>query len=80
MPDDDIDIASQPRQEAEQALRRTENAPEEPGHVGPGQSEQAGGLGHTQVETTARCAHLAVVSVRESAVRVSDSIAVDLQV
>ena len=31
-------------------------------------------LGHTQVETTARYAHLAKVSVRESAVRVSDSI------
>ena len=31
-------------------------------------------LGHTQVETTARYAHLAKVPVRESAVRVSDSI------
>ena len=31
-------------------------------------------LGHTQVETTARYAHLGKVSVRESAVRVSDSI------
>ena len=37
-------------------------------------------LGHTQVETTARYAHLAEDSVRESAVRVSDSIAADLQV
>ena len=35
-------------------------------------------LGHTQVETTARYAHLAQDSVRESAVRVSDSIAGDL--
>ena len=31
-------------------------------------------LGHTQVETTARYAHLAKVTVRESAMRVSDSI------
>ncbi len=35
-------------------------------------------LGHTQVETTARYAHLAQHSVRESAVRVSDSIAADI--
>ena len=35
-------------------------------------------LGHTQVETTARYAHLAEDSVRESAVRVSDSIAADI--
>ena len=35
-------------------------------------------LGHTQVETTARYAHLAQDSVRESAIRVSDSIAMDL--
>ena len=35
-------------------------------------------LGHTQVETTARYAHLAQDSVRESAVRVADSIAEDL--
>ena len=35
-------------------------------------------LGHTQVETTARYAHLAEDSVRESAVRVSDSIAKDI--
>ena len=35
-------------------------------------------LGHTQVETTARYAHLAQESVRESAVRVADSIAADL--
>ena len=35
-------------------------------------------LGHTQVETTARYAHLAQDSVRESAVRVADSIAADL--
>ena len=34
-------------------------------------------LGYTQVETTARYAHLAEDSVRESAVRVSESIAVD---
>ena len=37
-------------------------------------------FGHTQLETTARYAHLAEDSVRDSAVRVSDSIAVDLQV
>ena len=35
-------------------------------------------LGHTQVETTARYAHLAKDSVHESAVRVSDSIAADI--
>ena len=35
-------------------------------------------LGHTQVETTARYAHLAQDSVREAAVRVSDSIAADI--
>ncbi len=35
-------------------------------------------LGHTQVETTARYAHLAEDSVRDSAVRISDSIAADL--
>ena len=35
-------------------------------------------LGHTQVETTARYAHLAQDSVRESAVRVADSIAADV--
>ena len=35
-------------------------------------------LGHTQVETTARYAHLAEDSVKESAVRVVDSIAGDL--
>ena len=35
-------------------------------------------LGHTQVETTARYAHLAQDSVKESAVRVADSIAGDL--
>ncbi len=35
-------------------------------------------LGHTQVETTARYAHLAEASVKESAVRVADSIAGDL--
>ena len=35
-------------------------------------------LGHTQVETTARYAHLAEDSVRESADRVADSIAGDL--
>ena len=34
--------------------------------------------GHTRVETTARYAHLARDSVRESAVRVSDSIAADI--
>ena len=32
-------------------------------------------LGHSQVETTARYAHLAKDSVRESAVRISESIA-----
>ena len=32
-------------------------------------------LGHTQVETTARYAHLAQDSLRESAMRVSESIA-----
>ncbi len=35
-------------------------------------------LGHTKVETTARYAHLARESVRESAVRISDSIAADV--
>ncbi len=35
-------------------------------------------LGHTKVETTARYAHLARESVRESAIRVSDSIAADI--
>ena len=35
-------------------------------------------LGHTQVETTARYAHLAQDSVRESAVRVAESIAGDV--
>ncbi len=34
-------------------------------------------LGHSQVETTARYAHLARDSVREAAVRISDSIAAD---
>ncbi len=34
-------------------------------------------LGHSQVETTARYAHLARNSVREAAVRISDSIAAD---
>ena len=35
-------------------------------------------LGHTQVETTARYAHLAEDSVKESAARVAESIAGDL--
>ncbi len=35
-------------------------------------------LGHSKVETTARYAHLARESVRESAVRISDSIAADI--
>ena len=35
-------------------------------------------LGHTQVEITARYAHLAKESLRGSAVRISDSIARDL--
>ena len=35
-------------------------------------------LGHTKVETTARYAYLARESVRESAVRISDSIAADI--
>ena len=35
-------------------------------------------LGHTQVETTARYAHLAKASVRDSAVRISENIAADL--
>jgi integrase len=35
-------------------------------------------LGHTQVETTARYAHLAENSVKESAVRVAESIAADV--
>ncbi len=34
--------------------------------------------GHTQVETTARYAHLARHSVRGSAIRVSDSSAADI--
>ena len=37
-------------------------------------------LGHTQVETTARYAHLARDSVRESAARVAESIAGDFLV
>ena len=37
-------------------------------------------LGHTQVETTARYAHLAEDSVKESGVRVAESIATDLLV
>ena len=36
-------------------------------------------LGHTKVETTARYAHLARESVRESAIRISDSIAADIR-
>ena len=35
-------------------------------------------LGHTQVETTARYAHLAQDSVRDAATRISDSIAADI--
>ena len=35
-------------------------------------------LGHSQVETTARYAHLAPDSVKESAIRVADSIAADI--
>ena len=35
-------------------------------------------LSHTQVETTARYAHLAKDSVRDSAVRISESIAADI--
>ena len=35
-------------------------------------------LGHTQVETTARYAHLARDSVHESAARIADSIAADI--
>ena len=35
-------------------------------------------LGHTQIETTARYAHLARDSVHESAVRIADSIAADI--
>ena len=35
-------------------------------------------LGHTQVETTTRYAHLAKDSVRGSAVRISESIAADI--
>ena len=35
-------------------------------------------LGHANVEPTARCAHLSQDSVRDSAVRVSDSIAADI--
>ena len=35
-------------------------------------------LGHTQVKTTARYAHLAKDSVHDSAVRVSESIAADI--
>ena len=35
-------------------------------------------LGHTQVETTARYAHLARDSMHDSAVRVSESIAADI--
>ena len=35
-------------------------------------------LGHTQIETTARYAHLARDSVQESAARIADSIAEDI--
>ena len=35
-------------------------------------------LGHSQVETTARYAHLARDSVQESAARIADSIAADI--
>ena len=35
-------------------------------------------LGHSEVETTARYAHLAEDSVKESAARVAESIAADL--
>ena len=35
-------------------------------------------LGHSQIETTARYAHLAKDSVRESAVRISESVAADI--
>ncbi|MDE0050902.1 MAG: tyrosine-type recombinase/integrase [Rhodospirillales bacterium] len=35
-------------------------------------------LGHTKIQTTARYAHLAMDSVREAAVEVSDSIAADI--
>ena len=35
-------------------------------------------FGHTQVETTARHAHLAQDSVQESATRIADSIAADI--
>ena len=35
-------------------------------------------LGHSQVETTARYAHLARDSVQESAARIADSIATDI--
>ena len=35
-------------------------------------------LGHSQVETTARYAHLARDSVREAAARIADSIATDI--
>ena len=35
-------------------------------------------LGHSQIETTARYAHLARDSVHESAVRISESIATDI--
>ena len=37
-------------------------------------------LGHLEVETTVRCAHQAEDSVRDAAVRVSDSIASDFLV
>ena len=46
--------------------------------VGSGRGgDPQGHLGHTQVETTARYAHLAQDSVRESAMRVLESIAAD---
>ena len=35
-------------------------------------------LGHSQVETTARYAHLAQDSVQEAADRIADSIAIDI--
>ena len=48
--------------------------------LAPGETLPAIGrlLGHSRVETTARYAHLADASVRQAAIRISDSIADDI--
>ena len=61
-------------------IKAGEEAIPEPMAAKPVEGPSVGALavGHTQVETTARYAHLAEASVKESAVRVADSIAGDL--